>query len=174
MQIDRIEETRLTAVDEAGIARLLARAFDTDFGGRSYYQQRHHVRLVARDPQIVGHMALAYRDIRMGEALVPVMGLAEVATDPDRRGEGIATRLMQAAIAEARATPAAFFLLFGDQPLYAASGFTRQSNHKTWIAMTDARMGAVSTGPSTHLMVLSLRDMVWDPDAHIDFLGPLF
>ncbi|KPP89302.1 MAG: putative acetyltransferase [Rhodobacteraceae bacterium HLUCCA08] len=171
MRIERIEEARLNADDTAAIARLLDRAFGPEFGGRSFFQQRHHVRLVARDPGIVGHMALGLRDVRLGDDLVTIACLGDVATDPDRRGEGIATRLMQAVLAESRAMPAAFLVLFGDQPLYAGTGFVSQRNPMIWTDLTDARTGPVERGRDDGLMVLPLGDMSWDPDAPLDLLG---
>ncbi len=175
MQIDRIEETRLSAPDETAIAVLLTRCFDTDFGGRSYYQQRHHVRLVAREGDaIVGHMALCYRDIRLGAALVPIAGLAEVATDPQRRGQGIAGRLLEAVIDEARAMGAVFVLLFGDRPLYAAHGFVAQPNVVTYLTLDGAWTGAVKTGADGGLMVLPLGNRPWDGAQPLDLLGHKF
>lgn len=174
MKIDRIEECRLTAVDEDEIATLLPRAFNEDFGGRSYHQQRHHIRIVARAPHIVGHMALCYRDIRMGEALVPIMGLAEVATDPDFQGKGIGSAMMKAAITEARASSATFFVLFGVRSMYAGNGFMPHSNEQISTQLHNARTGEVVTGPSNGLMVLPLTDQPWDTTATIDLLGFTF
>jgi len=175
MQIDRIDEVRLSAEDDAGIARLLARSFATDFGGRSYYQQRHAVRIVARsDGAIVGHMALCFRDVRLGEALVPVIGLAEVATDPDQRGKGVATKLLRAAIDEAYATPARFFLLFGDRPIYAAHGFVPMPNVITYLTLDGAHTGAIKTGADGGLMVRDLGRGAWDGGAPLDLLGHKF
>ena len=102
MQIDRIDELRLHSADEAQITTLLTRAFGEEFGGNSFHQQRHHVRLVVRQPHIIGHMALTYRAIRADGQMLDIIGLAEVATDPDHRGRGIAGALLQAAISEAR------------------------------------------------------------------------
>ncbi|RYG91496.1 GNAT family N-acetyltransferase [Loktanella sp. IMCC34160] len=177
--IDRIEELRLSAADDAEIAALLARAFgDSDFGGRSFHQQRHHLRLVLRDPQIIGHMALIYRAIRLGDALVDIVGLAEVATDPDRRGEGIATRLLTAAIDEARGSGAQFFVLFGNRLIYAGHGFRRVANPYTYVTLYGARTGAVTRrdgqGADDDMMVLPLSDVPWDETAHIDMLGTKF
>ena len=175
MKIDRIEEMRLTRQDEAAIARLLKAAFGTDFGGRSYYQNRHNVRLVVRDgDKVIGHMAISLRDIRMGDNLVTVAGLAEVATDPDHRGKGIASALMTAAIAEAKASLAEFFVLFGDQALYAGVGFETKPNRSLSVAMYGVRTGAQEHRQNEGLMVMQLRETPWDDTANIDLLGFAF
>ncbi len=175
MQIERLEETRLTAQDEAQIADLLTQAFGPDFGGRSYYQQRHHVRLVTRlDDAITGHMALCYRDIRIGDTLTPIAGLAEVATDPDQRGKGIAGHLITAAIAEAKAMRAQFLILFGDRPIYAGRGFITQPNTLTYLALDGAKTGAVATGVDDGLMVMPMAETAWDPVALVDLMGHKF
>ena len=174
-QIERIEEMRLTPADDRAIARLLLRAFDTEFDGRSYFKQRHHLRLIQREGhEVLGHMALCMRDIRVADTLVPIIGLAEVATDPDHRGRGIATALMAAAITEARASLAEYFLLFGDQPLYAASGFVPQANPYVAVGMEGARTGQVESRLADTLMVLPLRGGHWDGTATVDMLGPVF
>ena len=174
MRIDRIDEVRLTVADDSQIALLLARAFPTDFDGRSYFHQRHHVRLLARAPHIVGHMALVFRDIRIADRLTPILGLAEVATDPDHRGKGIAGELLGGAIAEARASIATHMLLFGDAKLYAAAGFRPVQNRMRYLAIHNARMLRVQAAKAQSLMVLPLTDMEWDDGADLDMLGHLF
>jgi predicted N-acetyltransferase YhbS len=173
--IERIDELRLTAQDEAQIAALLIRAFGDSFAGRSYYRQRHHVRLVVRnDGRIAGHVALCLRDIRVGDKLIPIIGLAEVATDPTARGKGFATALLKAAIAEARQTPAQFFVLFGDLPLYGAYGFGPQTNMMRYVDIADGMTGSVREEPAEGLMVKPLREVSWDATAPLDMLGHLF
>jgi predicted N-acetyltransferase YhbS len=175
MRIERIEEARLAPGDETEIAALLRRCFVTDFGARSYFVQRHHVRVVARDSGgIVGQMGLCLRAIRMGERLVDIVGLGDVCTAPERRGEGIASTLMQAAIAEARAMPADFFVLFGDRPLYAGSGFEAHRNVLRFLDLEGARTGGLEHRRQGGLMVLPLRDLVWDGAAEVDLMGWLF
>jgi predicted N-acetyltransferase YhbS len=175
MKVERIAEMRLTPADEAAIARVLKAAFGVDFGERAYYQNRHHVRLIVRDGDlIIGHMALSLRAARMGDQLVQMAGLAEVATDPDHRGKGIATAMMAEAIHEARASLADFFMLFGDQPLYAASGLVSKPNETLTIAMHGVRTGEQERRRDDGLMVMQLRETLWDDDALIDLVGFAF
>ncbi|MGL5008515.1 MAG: GNAT family N-acetyltransferase [Paracoccaceae bacterium] len=175
MQIERIAELNLTPPLEAEIASLLLRSFGPEFAGRTYFQQRHHLRLIMRETGgIVGHAALMLRAVRLGGVLVDVAGLAEVATDPDHRGRGIAGALVQAAIGAAAASPARHLLLFGTAGLYAGAGFRRVHNPMTWISLTGARMGAVETAVAKYLMVRSVGDAVWDDTAPLDLMGHLF
>lgn len=175
MLAEVIPEWALTAPDEGQIAILLARCFPTDFGGRSFFQQRHHLRIVTRhQSQIIGHMGLMLRAVRVDGVLTDVVGLADVATDPDHRGRGIAAALLQAAIAEAKRSPAAHFLLFGTAGLYTGAGFRKAANMITYIDMTGARTRNVHREPARELMVLPLRDQPWDDSAALDLLGTLF
>jgi len=175
MNVEHIAEMDLTPADDAAIARVLGAAFNTDFGGRSFYQNRHHLRLIVRaDDLIIGHMALSLRAIRMGETLVHAIGLAEVATDPDHRGKGIASAMMTAAIEAAQNTIADFFILFGDQPLYAGVGFTEKPNKTLSVAMHDVRTIELEHRVGDGLMVMQLGDTPWDDDAMIDLVGFAF
>lgn len=175
MQIERVDETQLTPSDDALINTLLKRSFGESFGNRSFHQQRHTLRLLIRqDEMVIGHMALCYRAVRLGDILHNIMGLAEVATDPSFRGQGVASRLMTAAIAEAMATQSTFFLLLGDQPLYTGSGFRAASNPITHVDYDQARTGVIHQAVHDKLMVLPLHNTPWDDTATLDLLGHKF
>ena len=175
MQIERIEEMRISGADEAAIGRMLDAAFDADYDGRSYYQQRHHVRFIVRNGiEIVGHMALCLRAIRMGDALVQTAGLAEVATHPDHRGKGIASALMQAVISESKASPADFLVLFGDEALYAGVGCVSVPNKTISTSYHTVRTGPLEQRQGDKLMVMQLRDRLWDNSAIVDLVGHAF
>lgn len=175
MQIERIEELRLDAETDTEIANLLALCFDTDFGGYSHFNQRHALRLVARNAgTIVGHMALSLRVIGIAGRLVDVIGLGEVATHPAQRGQGIANDLLIAAIAEARQSTARFFILFGNARLYGAAGFRSVGNPVRYLNLSKQTSDQVIASNSEPLMVLALGDAKWDDHAEIDLLGPLF
>jgi predicted N-acetyltransferase YhbS len=168
--IERIAEWDLSAKDEAAIAALLARCFTTDFGGRSFFTHHHHLRLVMRGNGIIGHMALVLRSVLLDGRQVTIAGLAEVATNPAHRGQGIAAALLQAAIDEAKASPAQYLLLFGVALLYAAQGFRKVSNPMAHVDVDGTR---VMTTGDDDLMVLPLRDAPW-PTGLVDLRGPVF
>ena len=173
--IEQIADWDLGAEDEAHIARLLRGCFSTDFGGRSFFQQRPHFRLIWREGgQIIGHMAVMMRAIRLGGALVDVAGLADVASHPNHRGKGIAASLLQATIARVKGSQAQYFLLFGTARLYAAHGFAAAHNQITYIDMRGAQTGQVKTERAEELRVLPLRGQAWPVDAPVDLLGHLF
>lgn len=168
--IERLAEWQLTARDEAAIADLLARCFTTDFGGRSFFTHHHHLRLIVRADGIIGHIALVLRSVVLGGRQVTVAGLAEVATDPAHRGQGIAADLLRVAIDEAKASPAEYLLLFGVASVYAAHGFRTVSNP---LAHVDVGGTRVVTAGDDDLMVLPLRATPW-PMGLVDLRGPVF
>lgn len=175
MLVEPIPEWSLSFADDRQIAALLSRCFETDFGDRSFFMQRPHLRLVLRDgDRIIGHMALAFRSVRLGDRLIPVVGLCDVATASEYRGKGLASTLLQAAIAQARQSPAEFFMLFGVAGLYGAAGFQSAANPLIFVDMQGARTGAIKHELALSLMVLSLNDKIWDQSAPLDMLGSLF
>jgi predicted N-acetyltransferase YhbS len=175
MSLERVEELRLTDGQERDIAALLALCFDTDFGGRTAFRQRHHVRYLWRDGGVLaGHVALTFRHVRQGTKLVPVTGLAEVATHPGHRGQGIARRLVDIAIDDSRASTAQFVMLLGTAPLYAGLGFQPARNMIRYVDMTGAQTHGVEREMARELMVLPIAGRPWDTVTMVDLLGHLF
>lgn len=172
--IERIPEWTLSAQDDSEIAALLARCFGTDFGGRSFFTHPHHLRLVIRQPHIIGHMALLLRAVQLGDRLVTIAGLAEVATDPAHRGKGIAAQLLQVAIVAAKASPAEYLLLFGVAKLYAAAGFLDAPNPLAYIAIQGDQTRRITLDRADGLMVLPLGASPWPDSAPLDLRGPEF
>ncbi len=171
-----IPEHLLTNADETAIARLLARCFTTDFGGRSYFQTRQSWRHVVRSGDaIIAHLAVQLRAVRLGDDLLTIAGIADVATDPDHRGQGHAATLLQAAVEVARRSPAEFVLLFGTAKLYSAAGFRPIANPMTYLDLTGARTGSLRGAEvNEHLQVLPMTGRVWDGAKPLDLLGGLF
>lgn len=177
MQIDAVHEIDLTPDQDAEIAALITRAFGPDdgYGGMSFYNQRHHLRLLARlDGMLVGHYALGFRAMRMGAKRVQIIGIGEVATDPDHRGKGVATALMAATKERARTTMADFLVLFGVRPIYEGTGFAAKRNIVRHMGIDNDHSTKIIQKGDTALKVYQLKDTVWDDDALVDLLGPTF
>lgn len=172
--IELISEHELSAQTEAEISGLLRQSFPTDFGGRSFYQQRPHLRLIWRDGGVQSHVSLFLRAIRLGEDLVDVMGVGDVATCPEARGQGHATALMRRTIEIGQASRADFLVLFGARHLYDRAGFHPVEVRYRHVQMTGARTGEVAETTSRFFRVRELGDRRWPADHEVDFLGPLF
>ncbi|MGZ9812562.1 GNAT family N-acetyltransferase [Pseudoroseicyclus sp. H15] len=174
IEIDRIEELRLTPAQEGEIHSLIATAWD-DYEGRSFYKQRGHLRLCARSAErLVGHLALGLRAVRLGAELVDVATIGEVVTHPSARGQGIASTLLAHAIEEARASPARFLLLFGDAALYKAAGFRPVVQNLKLLGLDGARSYGMVHQRADDMMVLPLGDDPWDEDKPLDLMGGTF
>jgi predicted N-acetyltransferase YhbS len=179
MKIEVRNELSLTAQDDAEIGALLDQAFgaigEDGFQGRSYYKQRHHVRVLGRDAGLlVGHIAMCFRVIRVGDELIPIVGLAEVATAPDQGRKGIASALLRKTIAVARDTQAAFIVLFGSHPIYTKNGFIAAPTQLTYMGIENARSMPLVTRVDPDLKLLPLTARAWDDQADVDLLGHIF
>ena len=170
--LERIDEFDLTPQRDAELAALIARAMPPDYGGRSYYQNRHHRRYVARvDGEAVSHVASHLRAVRLGSAIHTVAGIAEVCTLPDHRRQGHAARLLDMAIDDAKAMGLPFVLLFGVERIYERAGFEAKANENRRVQMRGVATGEIVTGPAEALMVLTLGDIDWNDDALLDLCG---
>lgn len=174
---DVIDEMALTPDDEAGIASLLAEAFapyGAEFGGRSYFIQRPHRRLIHRgNGRILAHLSLFFRTIRHGDRLAAAVGIGDVAVDSAHRGQGLAAGLVADAIGQARLARAELIYLHGSEKIYRSAGFRSVSNPIRAVDMKNCKTVAIHYGANHDLMVLELADWTWDDGAETDLLGHL-
>ena len=169
---ERIDEFDLTPERDAELAALIAEAMPPDYGGRSYYQNRHHRRYVARGGgRAVAHLAVALRAVRLGDGVHTVGGVAEVCTLPSHRRRGLATRLLALAAGDARAAGLPFLILFGTEPIYEAAGYERKPNDVRRVKMTNIETGITREGPIGALKVHTIGTVAWDDEALLDLCG---
>ena len=175
MQIKRVEELRLNQEQEQDIAELLAASFSVDFEGRSFFQNRHHVRfLVYNKVELVGHLALSYRAIHLGERRLNIVGIGEVVVAPNSRRKGIGLALVNAAIEEGKMAKADFAALFGVEEIYAAAGFSLAANRIKLIEMEGARSNQIVEENNPSFMVKPLHNIQWDNSLPVDLAGFAF
>ncbi len=121
-----------TAADIPEIDALLDGGFGPARRNRTAYRLRDNIAplpalsFVARDGDaLVGSLQCWPLQLRgVSGAAVPLVLLGPVVTAPDWQGQGIATRMMNAAIAAADAGGAPPILLIGDEPFYGRFGFS--------------------------------------------------
>lgn len=162
---------RLAPGDEAQIAGLLARCLARISAGGP---RCGRVIMCNWWPAIVGHLEITFRNVSQGNRLIPAIGMAELAKEPEHRGNGIAGLLFGAAITVGRQSPAQLALLFWAAAPYERAGFRTVHNTKRFMDMTGAVTGQVERGMAEGLMVLSLRGKPWVSGTMVDMPGHLF
>ena len=172
-EIERIEELRFFGQKEVAASKLINDCFPTDFDGRSYFQNRHHCRFLAlHNNRVIGHAAVAYRAIRLGDRICDCVGIAEVAVASTSRRQGVGLRLIEACTNEGVTAHADYALLFGSSPLYEKAGFIDAAeNSVSWVEMRGANTTGVVTLTDHHLKVKCLGHQTWDFCVPVDLAG---
>jgi predicted acetyltransferase len=124
-----VREFRESDGEAAQVLRRLA------FGGprpsgpaRTYRGWRAHV--VELDGRLAGHLRIQDHRQFFGGRAVPMGGLASVAVDPYARGRGLASALLDVAIADMRAHGQCVSTLFASvPPLYRRRGWEQTGSH---------------------------------------------
>src|SRR5207253_823698 len=79
--------------------------------------------------RVVGHVHLSRSWVDARRALVEVLVLSPLSVDPARQREGIGTRLLAAAVAEAEALGGPAVFLGGSPAYYGARGWSPAGEH---------------------------------------------
>ena len=82
-----------------------------------------------KDGGVVGHVGLSHAWLDARRELVDVWLLSPLSVVPDRQGSGIGTRLLAAAVDEARSGGTPLLFLEGDPSYYGRRGFERASEY---------------------------------------------
>ncbi|MDE0697760.1 MAG: GNAT family N-acetyltransferase [Boseongicola sp.] len=162
-------------VRDAAIASLLDACFGGVHGGRTFFKQVPHRRLLAwSQGGLVGHVGMDLRAMRIGESTIHVLGIVDLCVAPTARRQGIGAALLQAA--EERAEGQSFALSMADDPrLYLRAGYSRiHAVDVTFLAIDELRCHSVVRRDLSEIfMAKRLAGGAW-PDGPIDLLGHLF
>ena len=160
---------------DAAVSCLLDACFDGAHEGRSWFKQVPHERPLAwSGGDLVGHVGMEFRVVRVGEAIVSVLGIVDLCVAPAARRQGIGAALMQGAEEQARGQ--SFALAMADDPrLYQRIGYSSlHAPNVTFPAIDELRChGVIRRDLSEIFMVKALTCDSW-PDGPIDLLGHLF
>ena len=162
-------------VRNAAVAGLLDTCFDSGHGGRTFHKQIPHGRLLVwSGSDLMGHVGMDYRVVRVGDATLPILGIVDLCVAPSARRQGIGATLLQRA--EERARGQSFALAMADDHrLYLRTGYSLIPNTDvTFLAIDEVRCHSVIRRDLSEIfMVKQLAGDAW-PDGPIDLLGHLF
>jgi predicted acetyltransferase len=112
-----------------------------------------NIRILADGDRLLAQMAFTWMGQYVGGRAVPMAGVAAVAVPPDARGLGAGTKLMQAALREARAAGYPLSGLYpATQPIYRSVGYEQAGTRwKTRVdaAKIDVKDHALEVAPIT-------------------------
>ena len=144
-------------------------------GGRTWFKQIPHERLLAwSGNDLMGHVGMDCRVVRVGEAVVPILGIVDLCVAPAARRQGIGAALLQGE--EERARGQSFALAMADDPrLCQRAGYSLlHATNVTFLAIDELRCHSVIRRDLSGIfMVKQLAFDAW-PDGPIDLLGHLF
>lgn len=127
--------------------------------------------LIWADDVVIGHSLTFAREITTAEGEQTVMALAMVATDPERRGQGLGAAVVEAAFERARSTDFDVCLYqtsFEVEPFYERLGACRVTNPLVnSLSETDP-----NANPFWDEVVMRYPASAPWPDGEIDLCGP--
>ena len=137
---------------------------------RFYHEMPAHRWFIMQNDQMIAHVALHEKEIKVEYNKIKIGGIAEVAVHPDARGRGYVRLLLKTAHEWLTKNGYSFSMLFGDKNVYTSSGYSiveslfhyYKPDKKEWV-----------TEIIDCAMVANLENKKW-PDGLIDLDGPMF
>ena len=174
-ELSRLPEAEIGADLHLSLQRLLGACFP-GYPARSYFKIPPHFRYVVTGGATVhAQMGVELRVIRVGEQVLRTFGVVDLCVGDDRRGQGLAGRLLDEVSGYAAACGIDFVILFADEDgLYRRNGFARVGNPLTWVKINEHRTIGLAQAVTPHeLMVRPVSGTAW-PAGEIDLLGHVF
>ena len=121
-----------TANEFKQVAHLSARSFSRDYGRRTNYfyealigpgAQPHLARVLEVDGKIVASVRIQDLQMKFGESVLRVGGIADVGTDPEHRRKGYAARVMKDSVKHMAKEGFDISVLFGISDYYDRFGY---------------------------------------------------
>lgn len=175
--IERKEEDLLSFKEQEALKGVLDSCFPQTFQGRIYFKQLPNFRFLGkRDDRLIGQVGITHRIVRLGNDPIRIFGIIDLCVIEKERHQGVGGQLLNTAINAAHHADVDFILLCADnQNFYRKFGFVRVENSCSWLAIDEHKtLGIQTESLADCLMVLSLKQKVWDDTARLDFLGYLF
>ncbi|WP_436532876.1 GNAT family N-acetyltransferase [Actinoplanes sp. HUAS TT8] len=174
-EVKRRPEAEIDPQLHVALQSLLVACF-ADYPSRIYFKIPPHFRYVVTEgPAVLAQLGVELRVIRVGEQVLRTFAVVDVCVRDDRRGQGLASRLLAEVTSYATACGMDFVLLFADNDaLYRRHGFVRVDNPLTWVKINDHRTIGLARAVTPHeMMIRPVTGSTW-PTGEIDLLGHVF
>lgn len=176
MNIQRIEEFRITLDQKKAIQQLFAECFPGYPKGRTYFKQLPNFRyLVFQGELLIAHLAVEHRMIALDQIPYSIFGVVDICVDAQFRKQNIAANLLKKLEELGKDNSIDFIILTAsDNQLYLNNGYQIKSNTCRWLFINDHQtLGVKNHHLSEALLVKSLGDKEWSAGI-VDFLGTVF
>jgi predicted N-acetyltransferase YhbS len=153
----------------------------TNFGfyptATDYTHQIPHARILAFDgTQLIGHLALHLRSIRIDKKAFEILGLSDFCIETEYRRQGAARNIFHVLMPIFLQSGKDALLTFAQEPaFYFSLGFKQISCRCRWLMIQEQQsLGVLDRYMESGLMAFSHKAELFDQITMIDFLGAPF
>ena len=176
MDIQRIEEFKITDHQKKVIHQLLSACFSGYPKGRIYYKQLPNFRYLAYlDDQLIGHLAVEHRMIAIDQKPYSILGVVDICVAKEHRGKNIAATLLLELEKLGIENNIDFIILTAtEHHFYLKNGYKLFSNNCRWLFINEHQtLGVKNRYLPEALLIKSLGEKKWS-EGIVDFLGTVF
>lgn len=176
MQIQRLEEFLISSTIHQQIAQLLVDCFSEYPHQRSYLKQQPSFRyLVWEANQLIAHLGVEHRKIRVADSVCSIFGVADLCVHQAHQSQKIASTLLSQLEQLGQDNGIDFIVLTsGEHQFYQKNGFNLVQNTCRWLMINEHQtLGVAHRRIEESLMVKTLGDKPWKSGL-VDFLGHIF
>ena len=176
MKIQRIEEFKINRKQHLEISQLLKLCFSSYPANQSFYKQFPSFRfLVFEEKELIAHLAIIHRLIKIGEESASIFGVSDLCVHPDFQHKKIASVLLEELETLGKKHKIDFITLIAqEQKIYKKNGFQSVNNNCRWLIINEVQsLGLAQRNLDNALMIKPLTKKSWG-DGIVDFQGCLF
>ncbi len=176
MKILRIEEFKINKKQHSEISELLKLCFSSYPSNRSFYKQFPSFRyLVFKENELIAHLAIIHRMIKVSEENFVIFGVSDLCVHPDFQQKKIASVLLEELENLGKKHKIDFITLIAqEKKIYKKNGFKVYNNDCRWLIINETQsLGLAQRNLDNALMVKPLNEKKWN-NGMVDFQGCLF
>lgn len=176
MKIKRIPEYKISPAEHEKIIQLLKSCFPEYPGHRDYYKQIPSFRyLISKNKQLIGHLAVEHRKIKIGGDVASIFGISDLCISKNFQSMKLGSKLIKELESLGKAHQIDFIILTtNDHSIYQNNGFFVVNNTCRWLMINEHQtFGVNHKHINSSLMVKEISELKWN-NGLVDFLGHIF